>query len=400
MKYNPEKFVSNLYSKTPAGFASVPGGRVTLYGTCYGLLTQYYLDDSIKLDPDVEKFILSCQNPDSGLFEGPEFSKEYFESRIHDVEHISLHLLCTVLPVLQQFGVKPHYSIKAVHKFCNLPYLQKWLNDREWKKAWLEGNNILFVGQTLVYLRDEEKLPQAQAALDLWFEWLDREIDPSTGLWGTNGYCSPFHAMCGGYHQLLVYYYERHPIQYPKQLVDTVLALQHVDGGFSPSGGGGACEDVDAVDILVNLYKINNYKRPHIRNALRKNLKHILSLQNPDGGFPYKRNAPQSHMGIQDTIAPPNASTMFATWFRVHTIALIAEILTDEKSLAELSLNFSKGLSMGWHSPWDKEQKILGLTQKINEWVVSQQLHLQHNAHNFNKRLRNKAKRVRELIKR
>lgn len=363
---NPIPYVDSLFLEK--GFSSVPNRKVTLYGTCYGILTKYYLNNLPDLSQNVIDFILDCQNPETGLFEEPEFSFEYFKEKKHDAEHILLHLLCTVLPVLQQFNIKPKYPIKEAHKFCNLTYLEQWLNERDWSKAWLEGNNLLFIGQILVFLRDEEKTAEAQKALDYWFDWLDKEIDPDTGLWGTNGYCSPFQAMCGGYHQLLVYYYESRPIQYPDKLVDTVLALQHRDGGFSPTGGGGACEDVDAVDILVNLYKLYDYKRPQIRLALRKCLRHILSLQNEDGGFPYKRNALQSHMGIPDTVAMPNISTMFATWFRIHTLALIAEILTDEHTISGIKFNFNEALSMGWHRKWDKNQHVLTHSDKVSEF--------------------------------
>ena len=172
--------------------------------------------------------------------------------------------------------------------------------------------------------------------------------------------------MCGGYHQLLVYYHENRAVRYPKALVDTALALQHLDGGFSPSGGGGACEDVDAVDILVNLYKLHDYRRADIRYALRRCLRLINSIQQPDGGYPYKLNQVQSHMGIPDTQAGKNVSTTFATWFRVHTLALMAEILTDEPSLQQ-AFYFNRQLSMGWHRPWDKTANPLLPENKAQE---------------------------------
>jgi hypothetical protein len=234
-----------------------------------------------------------------------------------------------------------------------LNYLADWLDRRNLKSAWFEGNNILFVGQLLVYLRDEEGHPDAQAALDGWFEWLDQHMDPATGLWGTNGYCPAMEAVYGGYHQLLVYYHENHPIRNSQGLADTVLGLQHPDGGFNPRGNGGACEDVDSVDILVNLYKRSDYRRPEMRCALRQCLRHILALQNSDGGFPYNRDCRQSHMGIPGTEASPNQSTMFATWFRIHTLALMAEILTDEPEL-QFPFRFTNNLSMGWHQTWNK----------------------------------------------
>jgi hypothetical protein len=337
------------------GYRSVPKGPVTLYGTCYALLAKFYLAiDQLMLD-STRRFIMGCQDPELGLLVGPELGDFSAPAGVlHDREHLLFHLTCATLPVCQQFGLKLA-SVRAAHAFCELNYLRDWLGRRNFKNTWFEGNNILFVGQLLVYLRDEEGHPGAQAALDCWFEWLDQHADPATGLWGTNGYCSAMDAVYGGYHQLLVYYHENHPIRNPEGLVDTVLGLQHPDGGFNPRGNGGACEDVDSVDILVNLYKRSDYRRAEIRCALRQCLRHILALQNQDGGFPYNRDRPQNHMGIPGTKALPNQSTMFATWFRIHTLALMAEILTDEPEL-QFPFRFTKNLSMGWHQTWNKAQ--------------------------------------------
>lgn len=161
--------------------------------------------------------------------------------------------------------------------------------------------------------------------------------------------------MCGGYHQLLLYYYDKRHIQHSRKIIDTVLNLKHNGGGFSPNGGGGACEDVDAVDILVNLYKITNYKKAQIICSLKRCLKHIISLQNKDGGFPYKKGIEQSHMGIPDTKAGMDESTMFSSWFRVHTLALICEILPKEKVLSNREFYLNSFISMGWHRKWDKD---------------------------------------------
>ncbi len=336
-------------------YASVPGGNVTLYGTCYALMGQYYLGQLNELPEAASDFILGTQDPESGQFIGPEIQEFPVDQR----EHLLHHLACTVLPLLQQFEVRPRHPLRFAHAYCDLDYLQQWLDQRDWRVAWLEGNNLLFIGQLLVYLRDVEQHPGAAAALQRWFDWHDAEMDPSSGLWGTNGYCSPFQAMCGGYHQLLVYYYEQHPLPYHKALVDTTLTLQHWDGGFAPTGGGGACEDVDAVDILVNCYKLFDYRRADIRFALRKTYQLLRNIQQPDGGFPYKRNQPQDHMGIPATRAGRNVSTAFATWFRLHTLALLAEILTDEPELQQIPWRFNRALSMGWHRPWNKTEHTL-----------------------------------------
>lgn len=377
------------------------GGRDTLYSSCFVVMCLHYLGSLDKVS--VEKkmnwidYIKSWQSEVGGLFVGPEIVKSELTSPNHDYEHVTMHLTAHVLPALTLLGANPNYPLTFAHPFLDSEYLLDWLNHRDWTNAWLEGNNLLFIGQFLVFLRDIEAKPNAQKALDIYFNWLDLQIDPDTGLWGTDGHCSPFVAMCGGYHQLLVYYYENRPVLYKERLIDTVLSLQHDDGGFAPSGGGGACEDVDAVDILVNMYKQIDYRRVEIRIALRRCLRHILRLQNPDGGFPYKANAPFIHMGIKATASPMGVSNMFGTWFRLHTIALIAEILTDEHVLEDYNFNFNADLSMGWHKRWDKMQHQLSLKDRRNERVMSAKIMLQgyiHEAKTLYGRAINKVNRI------
>lgn len=356
------RFIASLQDEASGGYRSVPGGAATLYGTCYGLLARHYLGEDVEVGAATRRFIQQAQDSRTGLFTGPEL-RDFRASpgALHDREHLLLHLTCAALPVCRQFDVPLLHPLETVLRFCDPGYLRDWLQARDLRKAWWEGNNLLFAGQLLVYLRDVLGHPLAPSALDLWFEWLERNVDPRTSLWGSDGRCSPAEAVYGGYHQLLVYYHEGRSVANPPGLVDTVLGLQHGDGGFHPQGNAGACEDVDSVDILVNMYKQRDHRRREIRIALRKCLRHILGQQNRDGGFPYARNRPQSHMGIPGTGAPANVSTMFPTWFRIHTLALMAEILTDEPQLADIPFRFSRQLSMGWHRTWDRTRHRVGL---------------------------------------
>ncbi|MCD6460032.1 hypothetical protein J7L67_05145, partial [bacterium] len=333
-------------------------GEVTLYSSCFAVMLYHYFGALPKFSKSQLKqwaeYINSWQDRETGYFIGPEIRSDELINKKHNYEHVLMHLSAHVLPALDILGVSPKYPLKFAHKFLVANNLTKWLENRDWNDAWLEGNNLLFIGQFLVYLRDQEKKNKASQSLKFYFDWLNSQLDPATGLWGTNGYCSNFVAMCGGYHQLLVYYYENRNILYKKNLIDTVLSLQHKDGGFSPAGGGGACEDVDACDILVNLYKQIDYRRSEIRVALRKLLKAVITKQMLDGGFVYKKDVSFIHMGVGKTKSPANVSNMFATWFRIHTIALIDEILGDKKK-SLVNWNFNNVCSMGWHRKW-KEQ--------------------------------------------
>ncbi len=348
-----QSFITGVLRSDECGFTSVPGGIRTLYGTCYSALTLYYLDDKHIPDPATSEFIQNCQRP-TGEYIGPELDSFIPPPGTkHDREHLILHSTCQALATSLHFGIPVQHKLSFVYPFCEPSYLEKWLDNRDFSDAWFEGNNLLSIGQLLVYLRDFEKYPPAASAVELWFNWLDSHVDPSSGLWLEKGKTSLANAIYGGYHQLLVYYHENHKITNPGALVDAALSLQHIDGSFSPSGNGGACEDVDCVDILVNIYKRYPYRRGDIRYALKRCLRHILSIQNPNGGFPYRRDRNQSHMGIPGTSAGPNVSTAFATWFRIHTLALIAQVLPDEKVFAGSPLGFTNNLSMGWHASWD-----------------------------------------------
>jgi len=354
-------------------FASYPGGPETLYASTFACMLYYYIGQLDNFSQEDKKqwanYLNSWQNPETGFFIGPELVPDEMKSRKHSYEHIAHHLAIHVLPALNLLGARPNYSLNFAHPYLDLDFLQEWLDNRNWHDAWLEGNNLLFAGQLLVYLRDFENIQEAQPALELYFKWLNKEIDPGTGLWGSNGYCSNAAALYGGYHQLLVYYYENQTVLYPNRLIDVALSLQHLDGGFHPDGGGGACEDTDAIDILVNLYKLNDYKHPQIRIALRKALVHILQRQMPDGGFVYRLDQPFVHMAVQRTASPPNQANLFPTWFRVHTLALMGEVLTDEPIL-QWDWRFNDSLSMGWHRSWDRANHMIGWLDKRKEAFV------------------------------
>lgn len=344
------RFLNDQFDHSAGACKSAPDTEPTLYGTCYALLGLSYLGHKPSFLEACLNFVTSRQDFSSGLMIGPELETyEAPQESMHDREHLLWHSTCTAIPALQHFGIPVPFLLTAAYQFCDVEHLAAWMDRRDLSNAWFEGNNILFVGQMLVYLRDVEQHPGAQMALNAWFDWLDHHADPATSLWGTNGFCGPADAVYGGYHQLLVYWHEgRKPANLPG-LVDTVLKLQHIDGGFNPDGNAGACEDVDSVDILVNCYKRLDYRRAEIRFALWRCVDHILNTQNPDGGFPYNRNRPQSHMGIPETSAPSNTSCTFPTWFRIHTLALSAEIIPEHPAFQGVAFAFTNNLSMGWH---------------------------------------------------
>ncbi|MGD9200029.1 MAG: hypothetical protein PVI26_00570 [Chitinispirillia bacterium] len=359
------KFIESCKGSAFGEYRMWTDGQITLYSSCFAAMLYHYVGELKKLNDENRQgwinYIQQYQEPKTGLFIGPEINPSELTSSYHNYDHVTMHLTAHVLPTINLLGGKPRYSLRFAHRFMDKKFLLKWFEKIDWRDAWLRGNDLLFVGQFLIYLRNIEKESDAQPALDLYFQWLDSQIDKRTGLWGTNGFCNHYNALYGGYHQLLVYYFCKHDLPFASRTIDTTLRLQHPDGSFTPDGGGGACEDVDAVDILVNMYKYTGYRNRAISFALNLILNSILKTQMSDGGFVYRRGIPFTHMGITKTSSPPDHSNLFATWFRIHTIALCCQILIDHP-LAKFDWQFNHTCSMGWHRKETLPERI------VNPW--------------------------------
>ena len=105
---------------------------------------------------------------------------------------------------------------------------------------------------------------------------------------------------------------------------------QNSFGGFGEKLNSSACEDIDALDILIYLSKQTNHKRKETNISIRRALIFILSNQNDDGGFVFRRDEPFWY-GHNDMYSDSNVSALFPTWFRTHCIANICQYLNFGK---------------------------------------------------------------------
>jgi len=348
-------------------------GGVTLYSSCFAAMTLHYcneLDQFSKQEKsDWGRFLTSFQEEDTGYFLAPEIMVGDLSSADHDKEHLLLHFACHVLPTLDILGVKPDFDLQFVERYADQNFLVAWLSKRDLTSAWLEGNNLLFVGQLLLWQFNETNDLRYKKALDTWFAWLDENVDPRTGLWGTNGFSDTYAALYGGYHQLLLYFQQHHTVTSSGRLVDTVLSLQHMDGGYSKYQGGGTCQDIDAIDVLVNVYKRHNYRRREIRRSLRRGASAVLRRWKESGGFEDRLGHGFVHMGMEETRTPPGEANMFSTWFSVHALFLAFEVVGEDfLEGIELEWSFNPTASMGWH---DKSLKVTESISRSEKYLDS-----------------------------
>jgi hypothetical protein len=344
-------FIRFCATGLPGEYRFYREGLVSLYASCYAAMARHFVGDLDSLMP-VERsawcdYINSWQDPETGCYLGPELAPDELTRPEMDEAYVRLHLAAHVLPALDVLSGAPAHPLRFAQRFADLAYLRTWLEARDWRQAWQEGNNLLFAGQLLVYLRDREQHPAAQQALNLYFDWLDAQQDPATGLWGTNGYCDPYDALYGGYHPLLVYCFCGRPVRHAERIIDVVLSLQQSDGSFGRTPGGGACEDVDAVHVLVNLVQRTGHRLADARLALRLTLRHLLRQQAPEGGFVYRWGCSYMQSGLLRTYVPADRADLFSTWFRLHTLAVTSQVL-DEPELREVDWRFNPTCSMGW----------------------------------------------------
>jgi hypothetical protein len=346
-------FVSSLAGARPGEYRSCPNGEIAFEASCFAALALHAAGALARLEDGERRawaeYLASFQDPESGLFLGPELEGP-LESPQHDREHLSLHLTCHALPALALLGARPAHPLRAARRLLDRGELLAWLERLDWRRAWREGNELLFAAQLLLHLREVEGRPEAGPALELWFDWLDAHQDPRTGLWGTDRGADRHGALFGAYHPLLVYHYCARPVPRAERILDTALALQHPDGGFAPGGGGGACEDLDAIDVLVNLHRRTGHRPRAVRRALEGALASVLSRRRPDGGFVYRRGEPFVPMGMRRSAAPADTSHLFPTWFALHSAALAGGLLPSHP-MAAPGWDFNPTCSMGWHDP-------------------------------------------------
>jgi len=179
----------------------------------------------------------------------------------------------------------------------------------------------------LLYERDILNNSSAINPIIELLDYLENKINPYTGMWGhyksknsiTNSRMVQF-----AYHLYILFFYDNRPINYLEKVIDFTLKTQNDLGGFAPRYNSSACEDIDSIYLLIRLSKLTNYRRNEIEQSLKKAFFWILSNQNDDGGFVFRRNEGLLY-GHEKMSSKKNESALFPTWFRALTISYILE---------------------------------------------------------------------------
>ena len=364
------------------------GADATVFSSCFAVFLRHLFDDLKNMSAEEQlswtSWLQGFQDPASGLFVDPDNASRS-PDRLHDMEHLNRQLTTFCLSALHALGGHPLYPLRFLEDWKSQDKLVAWLDGLDWKNPWNCGNKAMFMGIFLIYDWEQTSDLQTKQALDVWFDWHDRHQNPRTGFWGVGKAAEFIDGMGGAYHQYTVYNYMNRPIQYAERIVDRTLFLQQQDGMYSPYRGGMTCYEMDAVDILVQMYLRHDYRREDIRVGLQRVLTGVLGCQNTDGGFCWGRYRPwplreylhlsvdifrhhslyycyQSWRAAMTTQVRrrPNLKTgwasqprdwaessIFDTWFRCVTIAEISKVLPDTP-YASFPWKFLSVPGLGW----------------------------------------------------
>lgn len=370
----------------------------TIFTSCFAAYL-YQLFGGIKELKENEKsewldYLHSYQDEKTGLFFDPNFQKRNLTAS-HDMRYVTWQLTTFCISAVHALGGELKYPLSFLEQesLREPEKVRETLESFNWHNPWGAGNLAMFLGIMLIYDAEIRGELHECLAVKTFFDWHDSYQNPKTGFWG-EGKLSEYHnGLFGAYHQYLLYFYAERDLHYKEKIIDRILRFQNFDGMFAPQMGGGGCEDIDAIDTLVQLYLRTGYREREVKLVLEKAYNAICKLENPEGGFiwgvrkrfgplvylknlfSFRHNSdfhqwvfvnrrfireqlnpikPRHPEGWVSRGIPINESDLFSTWFRLLAIAYASMVIETPHSV--LPWQFLSAPGLGWFKAPDKKQ--------------------------------------------
>lgn len=354
-------------------------GESTLLSSCFAALVRELFGDLASLSHEHReqwiKHIRSHQDVATGKFLDPQFQRSDLTDPIFSKNYLTMQFTYFSIAALDALGAEPSYPLRFAEPFANPLFVVDWLDSRYWPYFWLESNKIMFILSFLLH-QQEAGDSSAGEAVEAALDWLDDNQDPCTGFWGTDRSATLYQGMGGAFHIFPFYFYLGRPVKYLECVIGSTLSLQQSDGLFDPRGGGMACADLDAIDMLVKFSLVTDYRASDIKTALAKAFDALLECQSDDGGFREakgprrkslkrmvgealfldvllgKQRGPEIvRYSAWDKMAyRADRSDMWSTWFRPLALALISLRYPGE-FISGVNWHFRRVPCLGWHDP-------------------------------------------------
>jgi hypothetical protein len=392
MQSNARQFILGQVEPDGRFRFSPAGPAANLYATCFAVLGLDLLGALPALDADqrarVVAFLQRHQDPATGTFREAGLAPP--PGATHDLTYVEHQQTDFALMALDALGAESLHELSFVQEWLrNAP--GPWLDSLAWRDPWRESNRVMFVLNFL--LREADRAtPLARTRVDQILSWLDAHQDPRNGLWNLGHPVSLVNQMAGAYHFLLFYTYVGRRPHHMERIIDACLDIQDHDGLFTYAGGGGSCEDLDAIDLLCRCWLETGHRTRAVRRALGRAHRALVGCQNTDGGFCWARrdrlspakflhlarpsllavsvgefrdNArdkwrnqkavlrdPASltwaYSGLEPMRIPLSASDLWSTWFRMLTLAIIEDTMPDVAATTPFAWNMRRKPGLGF----------------------------------------------------
>lgn len=374
-------YMNSLHDPQEVGIPiSLTSSNRTLLSTTFGIFVYEVLGElrsrALSFSPELPEWIASAQDPETGLFIEAQAGGSKFPLLGHNWQYFTWQTTFFCLSALDALQSDPVHRLRFLDKYLAPNYAHRWLDGLDWSDPWLESNRVMFL---VSFLIQQGHLETAHQILD----WLDNTQDSGTGFWGIRSGASLRNAMAGAFHFVFLYMYLGRKIASIEPMIDHTLQLQESDGLYHPRGGGEACLDLDAVDILVKLSLLSDYRQPDIKVSLGRTYMAILANQRSNGAFceavrpalpkslkrkvgeavyldrllrkPYLAESDRiRYSGWEKLEYFADQGDLWATWFRLLTLALISTRYPGEFE-SDIAWTFRTGPVLGWHN----SEKIL-----------------------------------------
>lgn len=347
MALNFFNYLSSLYNPKIGGFHFHRSAPVTLLSTCFGIQLAYLINAIDNFEPNTLGGYIKGMQRDDGVFW--DDTAGWVSRGSHAKDYVEFQKTFFSLIALDMLGLSPSAPLRFMKQFENGTRLRDWLENRNWINFWYSSNELMFVLFFMILIRDryQEKISVWNSRIHQVFDLLEKKQNSKTGFWGDFVEKDPANGLFGAAHICLFYEYEKRPIQFAQEMRQTTLSLQNQNGLFGHRFGG-ACEDYDAVDVLLRT--CSNVDQ-EAKEAIKKVIHAIhLSKKSNDTGMSYRLVLPglqaifyrfidkikggkiNYYSGLKAMEYNMYKADLWSTYFRCMTLAL-SDFALHEKRL-------------------------------------------------------------------
>ncbi len=199
------------------------------------------------------KVLQDFQNKETGLFENPG--------------NFATHTTAFLCGALNLLDAKPLYKAEGFKEYTTREGIFEFMDKINWtKEPWLGAHlGAGIYGSVVLSGIGSDEFE------DYYFEWLDKNADPATGLWKKDALSGApaFHYIASTFHYVFNYEYAKRALPYPKELLDTCIKAYH-DGvcmDFSKEIGW---PDIDFTYILARVQRRAGTRFEEIQGILKE----------------------------------------------------------------------------------------------------------------------------------